>query len=153
MTPVFESLLAKYGWILLGVTCGLAARYALPLKKGVRIRPWMVMSDILLLPMVALIAFTLVKQSGLQAEAAAMIGALCAVGADRLVKFYADRFVQKVDNEVRALAEETIGAVRQEVQTVKSGEAVIADTIEGRAPAEYVALKPHPQKASYCARR
>lgn len=42
------------------------------------------------------------------------------------------------------LAEQTIGAVRQEVQAVKSGEAVIADTIEGRAPVQYAALKPHP---------
>lgn len=145
MTPIFELAWAKYGWIILGVTCGLAARYALLLKKGVRIRPWMVLSDLLLLPMVVLIAYTMAKQAGIDGEVAALVSGLCAVGADRLVKLYADRFIQRVDSEVRVIAEETIGAVRQQVQVERSADAVIADAIEGKAPDEYAALKPHPQ--------
>lgn len=147
MSPMFEGFAAKYGWILLGVTCGLAARYALLLKKGVKIRAWMVLSDVLLLPTVILIAYTLAKQAGIQGEPAALVSALCAVGADRLVKLYADRFVAKVDSEVRVIAEETIGVVRQEVQVARSGEAIVADTLDGRAPDQYAALKPHPQAA------
>lgn len=145
MTPVFEAMLAKYGWVWVGVTVGFAAKYALLIKKGVRVRPWLVFADILLLPLVALIAYWLATRIGWDSEARALLSAFCAVSADRLVKLLTDRFLSRVDSEVRAIAEETIGAVRQEVQTVKSGEAIIGDTIEGRAPAQYTALKPHPQ--------
>lgn len=145
MTPVFEALLAKYGWIWVGLTFGFAAKYALLLKRGVRVQLKLVIADLLLLPMVALIAYWLASRTGFEGEAAALFAAFCTVGADRLVKLLTDRFLQRVDNEVRAIAEETIGRVRQEVQTVKSGKEVVDATIEGRAPTEYVALKPHPQ--------
>lgn len=38
MTPLFEGFLAKYGWILIGITFGFAAKYALLLKRGVPVR-------------------------------------------------------------------------------------------------------------------
>lgn len=145
MTPLFEGFMAKYGWILVGLSFGFLAKYALLLKRGVRVKLRLVVADILLLPMVALIAYWLASRTGFEGEAAALFAAFCTVGADRLVKLLTDRFLQRVDNEVRAIAEETIGRVRQEVQTVKSGQEIVTDTIEGRALSEYAALKPHPQ--------
>lgn len=143
MTPVIESALVK--WLLVGLTFGFAAKYALLIKKGVKVRARLVFADLLLLPLVALIAYWLAIRAGVEGEAAAVFAAFCAVGADRLVKLLTERFLQKVDSEVRSIAEETIGVVRQQVQVERSAGAVIADTIEGRAPDEYLALKPHPQ--------
>lgn len=149
MSPAFEAVLAKvlakYGWILIGVTFGFGAKYALLIKSGVRVTARMIFADLLLLPMVALVAYWLAMRAGVEAEAAAVVSALCTVGADRLIKLLTERFLQRVDSEVGAVAAETIGKVRQVVQTEISAANVIADNIEGRAPAEYVALKPHPQ--------
>lgn len=143
--PTFEAILAKYGWVCVGLTFGFAAKYALLLKKGVPLRLRLVVADLLLLPMVGLIAFIGAGKIGAAAEVAAVFACFCAVGADRLVKLLTERFLQKVDAEVRGLAEETMGIARQAAQTERSAHAVISDTITGSAPDEYAALKPHPQ--------
>jgi hypothetical protein len=145
MTPMFEAMLAKYGWVLIGVTVGFAAKYALLIKKGVKVRAWLVFADLLLLPLVALIAFWLATRVGWDAEACALLSAFCAVSADRLVKLLTDRFLARVDSEVRAIADETIGKVKQAVANEQAGQRIIDDTLEGRAPVEYVALRPHPR--------
>ena len=117
----FEALAAKYGWIWIGLTIGLAAKYALLLKRGVRIKLSLILADVLLLPMVALIAFWLAKQAGAQAEAAAMMTALATVGADRIVKLYTDRFVAQVEAmTLRNLTRDVVeskGELRNAVQT------------------------------------
>jgi hypothetical protein len=87
-----ETAITKYGWIVIGLTFGLAAKYALLIKHGVRVRPILIFADVLLLPMVALIAYSLVQQFGASGEASALLTALGTVGADRLVKLCTDRF-------------------------------------------------------------
>ena len=117
----FEALAAKYGWIWIGLTIGLAAKYALLIKRGVRIKLSLILADVLLLPMVALIAFWLAKQAGAEAEAAAMMTALATVGADRIVKLYTDRFVAQVEAmTLRNLTRDVVeskGELRNAVQT------------------------------------
>jgi len=105
MTPVFETVLAKYGWILIGITFGFAAKYALLLKRGVQVKARLVFADLLLLPLVALIAYWMATRAGVEAEAAALFSAFSTVGADRLVKLLTDRFLQRVDAEAAAVAE------------------------------------------------
>lgn len=143
--PTFEVLFAKYGWIWVGLTFGFSAKYALLMKRGEQVQARLVVADLLLLPMVALIAYWIASWAGARAELCALLTAFCTVCADRLVKLLTDRFLQRVDSEVQAMAERTIGKVRQEVQVTRSGEAIVADTIEGKAPEQYAALKPHPQ--------
>ena len=72
MSPWIEAAFAKYAWIWIGLTFGLAAKYALLIKKGIKVRPSLLMADILLLPMVGLIAYWLVTQFGVSGEAAAL---------------------------------------------------------------------------------
>jgi hypothetical protein len=96
VTPWIETAVAKYGWIWIGLTFGLAAKYALLIKRGVRVRPILIFADVLLLPMVALIAYSLVQQFGASGEASALLTALGTVGADRLVKLYTDRFFAQI---------------------------------------------------------
>lgn len=55
-------------------------------KRGIRIRAAVVVADILLLPMVALIAYQITHRLGATDEAAALLTAVATVGADRLVK-------------------------------------------------------------------
>lgn len=102
VSPWIETAVAKYGWIWIGLTFGLAAKYALLIKRGVRVRPVLIFADVLLLPMVALIAYSLVKQFGASGEAAALLTALGTVGADRLVKLYTDRFFAQIDRSESA---------------------------------------------------
>jgi hypothetical protein len=102
VSPWIETAVAKYGWIWIGLTFGLAAKYALLIKRGVRVRPILVFADVLLLPMVALIAYSLVHQFGASGEAAALLTALGTVGADRLVKLYTDRFFAQIDGKQAA---------------------------------------------------
>jgi hypothetical protein len=146
--PLLETALAKYGWIWVGLTFGFAAKYALLIKRGVRLQLRLIVADILLLPMVALIAFNLATRVGFVGETSGLITAFCTVGADRLVKLLTDRFLQRVDAEARLMAEETIGRARNAVQSEFSAREIIDDTIRGNAPDEYVALRPHPQSGS-----
>lgn len=141
----FEVAASKYGWIWIGLSFGFLAKYALLIKRGVRVQARLVFADILLLPMVALIAYWLAQRAGIDGEASALFAAFCTVGADRLVKLLTDRFLQRVDAEAEAVARQMLGRARETVQAARSGEEVIKATIEGRAPDEYAALKPHPQ--------
>jgi hypothetical protein len=145
MSPWLEAVLAKYGWIVVGLTFGFAAKYALLIKRGVPVKARLVFADILLLPMVALIAYSLAARAGITAESAALFASLCTVGADRLVKLLTDRFLQRVDSEVRAVADEIVGNARNAVTTAQAGERLVDDTLKGTAPTEYAALKQHPK--------
>jgi hypothetical protein len=145
MTPVFETVLAKYGWILIGITFGFAAKYALLLKRGVQVKARLVFADLLLLPLVALIAYWMATRAGVEAEAAALFSAFSTVGADRLVKLLTDRFLQRVDAEAAAVAESIVGAARNTTQAELAAAAIKEAAREGRLHPEYAALKPHPQ--------
>lgn len=134
MTPWVEAVIAKYGWIILGLTFGLAAKYALLIKRGVKIRAWLVVADILLLPMVALIAFWLVKQAGVDGEGAALLTAGATVGADRIVKLYTDRFLRQADAIMMDTVVQRKAAIREEVQTELSAERLVADIAKGKRP-------------------
>lgn len=105
MSPWIETAVARYGWIWIGLTFGLAAKYALLIKRGVRVRPILIFADLLLLPIVALISYSLVRQFGAAGETAALLTALGTVGADRLVKLYTDRFFAQIDRNAAASAD------------------------------------------------
>jgi hypothetical protein len=92
-----EAIVAKYGWIWIGLTFGFAAKYALLIKKGVKIKAQLVIADLLILPLVALIAYTLARQTGVDGEAAALATAFVTVGADRIIKLYTERFFRQVE--------------------------------------------------------
>jgi len=136
-----ETAFAKHGWIAIGLTFGLAAKYALLIKRGIAIKPQLLAADILLLPMVALIAYNLSITFGAEAEKAALLTAAATVGADRLVKLYTERFFRTVETEAEAAARRIRGEVRQEVQAEISGREIAGDFLSGHAPAEYEALK------------
>ncbi|WP_157218658.1 hypothetical protein [Flavisphingomonas formosensis] len=132
MNPWLETAMTKYGWIWIGLTVGLAAKYALLIKRGVQIRPWLLVADLLLLPLVALIAYSIVSKLGASGETAALITALATVGADRLVKLYTERFLRQVDALTIERSEQVHGKIRQEIQLGLSGENVIRDAAQGR---------------------
>lgn len=99
MTPIFEAAMERYGWIWVGLTIGFAAKYAFLIKRGVPVRPRLVFADLLLLPMVALLAYWLATRAGLEAEARALTAAFCTVGADRLITVLTVRFIQRLGAE------------------------------------------------------
>ncbi len=144
MSLWLEAAFAKYGWIWIGLTFGLAAKYALLLKRGIRIRPGLVCADILLLPLVALIAYNGAWRLGVTGETAALVTAIATVGADRLVKLYTERFLMRVDAELREIADRHRGEIISEVQNELSGKEIIHDQLRSAAPVEYETLKrPH----------
>lgn len=134
MMAGIETAILKYGWIGVGLTFGLAAKYALLIKRGVKIKAWLVAADILLLPMVALIAFWLVKQAGVEGEGAALLTAAATVGADRVVKLYTDRFLRQVDAVLMDTVAQRKAALREEVQTELSAERTLNDIATGKRP-------------------
>lgn len=134
MSPWGEALVVKYGWIWVGLTFGFAAKYALLIKRGVRIKPALVLADILILPMVALIAYWLVSQAGVRGEGAALITAGATVGADRIVKLYTDRFVRGVSDLMIDEAVRRKSAIREEMQTELSAERTLSDIVAGKRP-------------------
>lgn len=134
MTPFGEALIAKYGWIWVGLSFGFLAKYALLIKKGVKIKPALVMADILILPMVALISYWLISRAGVDGEGAALITAGATVGADRVVKLYTDRFVRQVTDAITDEAARRQAAIRQEVQTELSAERTLQDIAAGKRP-------------------
>lgn len=134
MTPWAEALIVKYGWIWVGLTFGFFAKYALLIKRGVKIKPSLVLADVLILPMVALIAYWLVSQAGVRGEGAALITAGATVGADRIVKLYTDRFVRGVSDLMVDDAIRRKAAIREEVQTELSADRVLADIANGKRP-------------------
>lgn len=133
----FEAWFAKWGWIVVGLTCGFAAKYALRIKRGLKVKPWQVFADVLLIPMVGLIAYAVVSRIGVEGEIRALIAGLCMVGADRLVGVLTDRFLGRVESEARELADDLLGQARQTVQAELSGSEIIKDNLTGNAPPEY----------------
>ncbi|WP_380873586.1 hypothetical protein [Sphingomonas sp. DBB INV C78] len=144
MSPWLESWIAKYGAILLGVVIGTSAKYGLTLVEGRKVTTRMIVADALLIGMVVLVARTVVVRLGLSDADAAMIAALFAVSSDRVIRLIRERFLRRVDAEARSIAAEQVGLARQVVQAEQSASNIIEDTLTGRAPDEYVALRPHP---------
>lgn len=134
MTPWGEALIAKYGWIWVGLSFGFLAKYALLIKKGVKIKPALVLADILILPMVALISYWMISRAGVDGEGAALITAGATVGADRVVKLYTDRFVRQVSNGIVNDVALAKAAIREEMQTELSAERTLQDIAEGKRP-------------------
>lgn len=134
MASGVEAAVAKYGWIAIGLTFGLAAKYALLIKRGVKIRGALIVADVLLLPMVALIAYWLVNQAGVHGEGAALMTAGATVGADRIVKLYTDRFFRGVDTMMAEVSAERIAMVRKEVQAELSANRTLDDIAKGKRP-------------------
>lgn len=130
MTPGVEAFVAKYVWIWVGLTFGFAAKYAMLIKRGITPSPRLIIADVMILPMVALIAYSLVRQAGLEAEAAALSTAFVTVCADRVIKLYTERFLRQVEAvTLRDVARDVIessGELRQAVQKVDSAKAVAA---------------------------
>lgn len=128
MMAGIEAAAAKYAWIWVGLTFGFAAKYAMLIKKGVKVQARLVIADLLILPMVALIAYSLVRQAGIEAEAAALLTAFVTVCADRVIKLYTERFLRQVEavtlREVARDVIESSGELRQAVQKVESAKSV-----------------------------
>jgi hypothetical protein len=126
----FEEALIKYGWIWIGLSVGFAAKYALLIKRGIPVKPRLVFADLLLLPMVCLIAYQIATRAGLQAESAALVTCFCTVGADRLVKLLTERFWRQIEAAtLRDVANDVVnskGELRQAVQIAESAKAVVA---------------------------
>jgi hypothetical protein len=143
-SPWAETLFAKYGPIVLGLLFGTTAKYALTLAEGRRVTTRMLVIDALLVGMVAIVASNVVERLGAAGNAASLVAALFAVSSDRVIRLIRERFLQRVDAELRRDIEQQKGAVREAVQTELSGKSIIEDTLSGRAPTEYLALLPHP---------
>jgi hypothetical protein len=130
----FEALFAKYGWIWIGLSFGFLAKYALLIKRGVKVQARLVLADLLLIPMVALIAYSLVSQAGVKGEAAALLTAFCTVGADRLIKLLTERFLARVEaatmRDVAADVVESRGDLRNAVQTKISAQRIERDAVD-----------------------
>lgn len=141
MTPWLEAVVIRYGWIAIGLTFGLAAKYALLIKRGVKLRPALFLADLLLLPMVALVAYFIASRLGAHEEMRALLTAFCTVGADRIITKLTERFAREVESEIEQVARRVTGEVRNAVQTEQSAAHIIDDTLLGRAPEEYETLK------------
>ncbi len=143
MSPWIEALFAKYGAVAIGILFGTSAKYAMAMVEGRKLTTRMVIIDALLIGMVALIASETVARMGATGGTAAMVAALFAVSSDRVIRLIRENFIRRFDAELKSQVAQHIGEVRQEVQAELSGQAVIDDTLNGRAPEEYEALKPH----------
>lgn len=72
-----------------------------------------------------------------------MIGAFLGLSAIQVTWMLRERFIERFDAELERRAEHHLGLARQVVQTETSALSIIDDTLSGRAPDEYEALKPH----------
>lgn len=88
--------LDRYGWLAFGLAGGMLAKYALRVKRHRPIHLSLVLADIALLPVVALIAFSLAERIGAAAEAAALVASLCTVAADRIIQLYTERLLGRI---------------------------------------------------------
>lgn len=145
MLSGWEAFFAKYGAIAVGLLFGTSAKYALALGEGRKVTTRMVVIDALLIGMIALLASEAVARLGASGHTAATVAALFAVSSDRLIRLLRTRFLQRVDAELRSQTDAIKGEVAQQIQVERSGAAIIDDTISGKAPADYAALRPRPQ--------
>lgn len=129
MVSGFEALFTKYGWVWIGLSFGFLAKYALLIKRGIKVQVRLVIADLLLLPLVALISYSLCRQAGQDGEAAALITAFVTVCADRVIKLYTERFMRQVAaatlRDVARDVVESSGELRQAVQKVESARALV----------------------------
>lgn len=112
MSPWFEGMLAKYGAILLGVSIGTAAKYGLTLGEGRPVTWREVLSDMLLVPMICLIAAFGATKFGADVTTVAVIAAFLAVSSDRGIRLLRERFIQRMSAEVDVLTKKK-GEIRQ----------------------------------------
>lgn len=135
----WEAWFVKWGWVIIGLSCGFAAKYALRIKRGLKVKPWQVFADLLLVPMVGLIAYALATKLGAEGEWRALLSGFCMVGADRLVGIATDWFLLKLQaatlRDVRAEVIEESGELRQTVATVDAARSLVAQR-RGEAPPE-----------------
>lgn len=143
MSPWIEAACIKYLPILLGVGAGTAARYRLSMSRGRPLTWREVLSDLLIMPFIILLAGYASGKVGADPETAGMIGAFLGLTAIQATWMLRERFLQRFDAELEARAEHHLGVVRQVVQTELSGHNIIDDTLSGKAPDEYEALKSH----------
>lgn len=141
LSPWFEAIVAKYGPVLLGIFVGTSAKYALLLAEGRKLTLRILAVDVLLLGMVVLLTYNVVLRLGASGDAAAMLGALFAVSSDRVIRLVRERFLRRVDAELRVMASEQIGEVRKVVQAERSGAEILHDHAIGAAPTDYEALR------------
>lgn len=143
MSPWFEAMCVKYLPILLGVGAGTAARYRLSMSRGRPLTWREVLSDLLIMPFIILLAGYASGKVGADPETAGMIGAFLGLTAIQATWMLRERFLQRFDAELEARAEHHLGVVRNVVTAEICGTNIINDQMSGRAPDEYVALKPH----------
>lgn len=112
VSPWIEGLAAKYGAVLLGVSIGTAAKYGLTLGEGRPITWREVASDLLLVPMICLIAAFGATRLGAEVTTISVMSAFLAVSSDRAIRMLRDRFMQRVSAEVDLLGKKK-GELRQ----------------------------------------
>lgn len=130
MSPWIEGIVAKYGAVVLGVGAGTAAKYKLSISDGRNLTWGEVASDLLLVPMVILIAAYVGAKLGAEPHLQAVLAAFLAVSSDRLIRLLRERFIQKVDQqtrvselgEVRQQTQAGLPEVRAEIDQIKRGE-------------------------------
>lgn len=137
--------IGQYAGILFGLVAGTAAKYRLDRGEGRRVTWTDVLWDMLLLPALALICVYASKVTGAGADLQAVIAVLLAVSSDRVIRVLRRNFIRRVDDETRRQADEIIGGVRQAVQVERSGASIIEDTLSGRGPETFEALKHRPK--------
>lgn len=130
----FEYAFTRYGWIWIGLTFGFAAKYALLIKHGVKIKPVLVLADIFAMPMVALVSYSLITKTGVSGEGAALVTALATLGADRIVKLYTDRFVRGITDIMTDESTRRKQALREEIQMELSAGRDLTDIATGKRP-------------------
>lgn len=121
VSPWFEAAVIKYGWIWVGVAFGFGAKYGLIMKRGKPITARMIVADALMIGIVALVAYWIVSRMGVDHEAAALVTALVAVGADRGVQRLTDRFWQQVETAMPDPV--AVKALERELQQMRRSDA------------------------------
>lgn len=133
MSPVSEGLaaiLAKYGAVLLGVGAGTAAKYKLTLSDGRKLTWGEVASDMLLVPMVVLVAAYVGAKLGAEPHLQAVLAAFFAVSSDRLIRILRERFIQRVAKETEVPGmndrfqetQKALSELNAQVDEIKRGE-------------------------------
>jgi len=108
-------LVAKYGAVLLGVSIGTAAKYGLSMGEGRKVTTGELISDLLLVPLICLIAAFIGIRLGADPMTMAVISAFCAVSSDRLIRMMRERFIQRVATEIDVIQQHK-GELRQSSQ-------------------------------------
>jgi len=119
VSPWIEGLVVKYGAVLLGVSIGTAAKYGLTMGEGRKVTTGELVSDLLLVPLVCLVAAFIGIKFGADPMTMAMISAFCAVSSDRLIRLMRERFMERVATEIDVIQQHK-GEMRQSSQIEQS---------------------------------